>query len=436
MSARKHNLTIVDRPYGARTVPVMPPGGRSVGRKPFRAGVRICPAYLLGLTLGLALYGYETLAPWVQLIDAESSTPSIALRAVVIILCVACLVTYARAPGARLGPLVPLLLFLYFYALRLVDNFYVQQLVWQASPAVAFGLLVGGGLVPAVVLSQIVPKLDEQGFLSMQVAMILVFLAGLGINWDLLLAASETTRASIDKLNPISLGALASSFALLVAIMPTRGWPLAILRLALLASLVGITAFAQSRGPIVATGFALLVFGLVARGPHRKYLVRATIIAAVLMLATPFLLGVDLIAFAMERFFTAVDASDAAALGRVVAWQASWQQFTDSPLIGDRVFEPSLMHYPHNLFLESLISLGLLGTLLLLIHLALSSVACLRLLGNAHSSVMEKYVALLALKQFMAAQFSGAIWGHTTFWIASACAITLVFRKAQRRDRG
>jgi len=402
-------------------------------RRTFRAGVRAQPAYLLAFTFGLALFGYETLAPWLQLIGTDSSTPTIALRAAVVTLCGACLLTYRRAPGTRFEPIVPLMLFLYFYALRLAENFYLQQLSWQATPSVSFGLLIGGAFIPAVILSQLVPRLAATSFLAVQLGMIVIFLGGLAANWDLLLVASKTTRASIEKLNPISLGALASSFALLVAITPTRGWPLTFARLALLAVLVGITAFAQSRGPIVATGFALLAFGLLARGPHRKYLIRATVIAASLLLASPLILGIDLVGFATKRFLTAIDAIDAAALGRVVSWGAAWEQFLESPLIGDRVFEPTLMHYPHNLFLEALISLGLLGTALLLFHLALSAKSVARLLGDPHSSVMERFVALLATKQFIAAQFSGAIWGHTTLWIASACAITLAAKRARSR---
>jgi O-antigen ligase len=387
--------------------------------------------YLLGITLGFALYGYPTVAPIIELVSPEGSGPAIALRIIVLSLSVICVYVYPHRNLAGSLALLPMFLFLALYTLRLYDNFFLREFSWQAEPLTTFGFLLAGTVLPAFALSRTIANLDDQRFLVVQGLMIVIFLVGLSINFDTLLASSKVTRASLAKLNPIGLGDMASTFALLPLITPTKNPILTSGRYTLCLVLVGIAAFSQSRGPIVGMGIALFAYGLAVNGSHKIYLIGAMVILAAAMIAAPLALGVDLIEMALARFLTAADSSDPSAMGRVDAWRASLDQFWEAPLFGDRVFEPTLLHYPHNIFVESLISLGILGTLILFAHLALTTHSCFRLLFNPHSTILGRFISLLTLKEFVQVQFSGAIWGNITFWIASACVITLA--EAQER---
>jgi hypothetical protein len=67
--------------------------------------------------------------------------------------------------------------------------------------------------------------------------------------------------------------------------------------------------------------------------------------------------------------------------------------------------------YPHNLFLEALMAMGVIGTLALLAILLRSALRATDLLRQG-----ELFIPLVLLQYFIAAQFSGAIWGWSAMW--------------------
>jgi len=96
------------------------------------------------------------------------------------------------------------------------------------------------------------------------------------------------------------------------------------------------------------------------------------------------------------------------------------------------VFEPVLLYYPHNLFMETLISLGLVGATILVVHLAISLRATIWLLRRPDTPPYVVFIAISFVKDLIQAQFSGAVYTNTTVWVASACTIALY--SAYRRD--
>ena len=374
-------------------------------------------AYLLAITFYVATLGYEVLAPLIQILSEDSNALSIFLRAVVVILCGACLMFFPKGPKS-VSQIFPLYIFLALYTLRIFENFYIRQFIWHADPVVVFGLLIGASAIPVSVLPGIIVYLPDRILMKFQIPVIGIFLFGLGLNSGSLIAQSQIGRLSIDKLNPILLGATS------LFLTPSRSLLLTVARYGIIATLVGLAAFAQSRGPIVATGVAILIFGLVARGRHRRYLIRATIIVVVAGVTASVIYGFNILDIALSRFSSdAGSGLDASAQGRIAAWSASWLQFLDGALIGDRVFEPTLMHYPHNIFLESLISIGILGTFFLVLHVALCVRCSISIFYNEGSSLLSKFLGLIFIKEFIEAQFSGSIWNNNTLWVASACLL-------------
>jgi O-antigen ligase len=317
--------------------------------------------------------------------------------------------------------------FLILYAFRLSENFFIRAFVWQAEPITAFALLIGGAIIPGLVLQRLVSKFDDRSISTTLVSLSIIFLVGLALNWDSLLVASQITQASLEKLNPIGLGFVASSLAIFFVLAPSTGVWRTGGKYVLLIFLIGVTIFSKSRGPLLAALLALCTYGLLTKSQHRKNLMQAVILIGLVVGMTPMFIGVDLFVFAFDRFATmgVSDGTniDASAEGRVVAWNAAWAQFLENPVLGDKVFEPTLMHYPHNLFLESLISLGVVGTCLLIMHIVFCGTIIVRIFRRPDSSLAERYIALIAIKEFVAVQVSSAIWSGTTFWIASACVI-------------
>ncbi len=403
----------------------------------FQASPRLpASTYVITTAFLLSVAGYLTFAPLFQLLTPGSALSSILLRAGVLLLCVAILMYRHPSNSRTLLLITPLLVFLVLYTIRLSDNIILLGLEWKVQPTIAYSMLIGGGLIPALVLSQSVHLIDERALVRLQWLFCCGFLLFLALNWDAIQAAAEFRRASLEKLNAISFAWITTYYAIFFAILRTRTLSATAARFALVLVLLGLAAYSQGRGPVIGTGFALVVYGLCIRGKHRRYLVYALIASTIGFAALPSVLGINLIDIALERFlFDSID-QDASAQGRLMAWRASWAQFLQNPLFGNIVYEPVLQRYPHNLFLESLISLGILGTTVLGIHLLISVRSVLQLLRSEQNTLLHRFVGILFFKELIQVQLSGAIWSNTAFWILSASAIGLAVQHRYATRQG
>ncbi len=258
---------------------------------------------MLALALALALFGYSIFAPFIQLIDPSGSRASIALRGFVVLICAACLLMYPRNKYGLHSYLWPVSIFFTLYTARLYENFYVRNLEWQADPFTVFAFLLGGIFIPCFCLSKIIQNLDEGDFFNIKFILIIAFVIGLYLNLDYLLLTSKYTRANLEKLNPISLGAAASSFALLLLISRTKSFWMTLCKFAGVSVLVAITAFVEARGPVVASIIASLVFLFVSRGVYRRRFIYFGIIIVFILTFVAYYYELDFVEFAIRRFF-------------------------------------------------------------------------------------------------------------------------------------
>ena len=392
---------------------------------------------IVALTVGLAVFGYAVVAPYLELLGGKTSFPTIMFRATVLLMCIASFAITYRHRGPKIAAqLLPFIIFVTIYFLRLIDNFYIQELTWQANPTTTLSIFIGSALLPSILLASSIHAVNENEFLSTHLAIIIIFIAGLGINFETLVAAGGEERASLEKLNPISLVSTAASFALLLAFAPRKsGILFRYGKLALIAILVGIAAFAQARGPLLGTAIALAIYFLVSPSRQRSTVLRLAVVAILALSIAPTILGLDLVEIALRRFNLDSNQLDQSALGRLQAWKASWDQFLDSPMFGDKVFEPTLMQYPHNVFLESLIAVGVLGTYFLFAHILLSIRYAIMLCGSVESNLVSRFLSLIFFKELVQIQFSGAIWANTAFWITSVLVISLGVANKRRTSR-
>lgn len=227
-------------------------------------------------------------------------------------------------------------------------------------------------------------------------------------------------RLSLNALNPISAGhvggtlVLLSTWGLLSPGRPHWGQARWYLYLGGLAIGLYLLVTAASRGPIVAL-LATLLFYLVASN-IRRALRYAPIVLGVL--AVSYLLASQLESYGEYRLLSRIinigSGDDMAIIGRQESFYGAFQQFLGSPLIGDALEEKTTNFYPHNILLEALMATGLVGGLpfLALIY---------RALGRAHQLVSRNaptgWIALLFFQYFIGAQFSGAIYINTVFWM-------------------
>jgi len=126
-------------------------------------------------------------------------------------------------------------------------------------------------------------------------------------------------------------------------------------------------------GQRIGLGGILLRFGLIGAG------------VAAVVLAINYLeeLGIiDVVARLTDTL------QDVASQERAAMIVGAWQQFTASPLLGDALVERRFMENPHNIIVESLMALGVVGLGLLLLSMARvsGSTGARRVTPGSHSS--------------------------------------------------
>jgi hypothetical protein len=379
---------------------------------------------LFAMTLCLALFGYATLAPFIQILAPDSSLMAILIRSFVCVLCCMCIVVMPKQNISKWAVLLPLVLFLSLYGLRFLENAFIRELVWQVDRNTAMSIFFGGVLVPIFMLGLTGIKLDEQALQKTVWIMTLLFVVGLFLNFDELQSVVESGQARLLKLNQILLCSQALSFVLLLLLIKTQNWFMMVAKFSLIAVLLVVAAFSQARGPQLAFLFSLAVFLLVSSGSNRRHIIIAAIFIVVGVVVSAQLTDFNLYDIAVKRFSLSFDNLDSSSTGRVDAWHASIEQFWDSPIIGDKVFEPTLRTYPHNFLIESLISIGIVGTLPLIIFLWQSISSAIKLLFR-NPSFVNNSITLLFLKEFVQVMLSGGIWGDISFWITGAAVVLL-----------
>lgn len=107
-------------------------------------------------------------------------------------------------------------------------------------------------------------------------------------------------------------------------------------------------------------------------------------------------------------------------------YQSAWNQFLDSPIIGDSYLTkypyPS---YSHNLFLDVLMSTGIIGAILFGIIGYSISVSIKHNLNNAPNAGVTKLYILLYIGILLISMTSGGLFTSAELWIFSAFMLSL-----------
>lgn len=216
----------------------------------------------------------------------------------------------------------------------------------------------------------------------------------------------HTLRLGFEAVNPITLGHVATSTILAaVTLLHYRAsMVVKIFAVAMLPVALTCLVLAASRGPFLALFVSALVY-IIYRGNRRTWLF------------VTIALGVGVVAFVASGEgsqllvrFEGID-EERSALERLVLQGNAIAQFLDHPLLGSAFLELEFLAYPHNMFIETAMALGIMGLALmggLLIKVSVET--------NRRLRTGQILVPLLLVQYFLGFQFSGALWGYATFW--------------------
>jgi O-Antigen ligase len=238
-------------------------------------------------------------------------------------------------------------------------------------------------------------------------------------------AFSTYGRLATAAINPVALGHYATSlflisFYILLNKSIYQGLP-AIANNTLIyigASFVGIvvTFLASSRGPI----FALLICStlmLITYQFKNRMSVKASLFLMFLIILLTsvayFSVGGENQIF--DRIFATGDELDTSSSNnRGYVYDMGVKLSLEHPILGFGLELPNGEGYPHNLFLESFLTLGFGGGFMFVTIVAYTIMASLKLLMSKNSQ--WGWVGVLFIQYIIAGCFSGSLYGSSSFW--------------------
>ena len=170
----------------------------------------------------------------------------------------------------------------------------------------------------------------------------------------------------------------------------------------------------SSRGSIFSLLFPFLFFIFFKK---KKSLFRSVVItfSFVLFGIVAFFIAQNFGSSAFTRVFTIASdidsGSDSAA--RLDIWYTSILQFLNSPIFGDYVLNRKWNFYPHNIFVEVLMSTGIVGFLpfcILIYYAFKKSIKIIKF------SPQDSWITIIFLQGFMMSSFSGSVTDNIILW--------------------
>lgn len=175
----------------------------------------------------------------------------------------------------------------------------------------------------------------------------------------------------------------------------------------------------SSRGATVGAllgGFAL-IFGQLKRNSIKA-------LGMTFLLAWPVVVGVFyFIQFSGTNLLERIElTSDTNNITRIDIWSVGVKIFLESPFVGSTFEIMDYGVYPHNLLLESLMAVGLLGSWLFMALLGAGIFGVIRCLGKsaAIDSICSVFIVYL-----VGSFFSGSFYGSMVFWLMLGAILSL-----------
>ncbi len=367
----------------------------------------LAAAYLLAFVL----VGYPAIALISSAFNWNSVATSVPFRIAVIALSLWLIANTSNQQPYRGGR--------WLFSLGLV---YLLRLVWDtwvagipgAQEALIF--YVATVLIPAIALWRSAHYLSEGHAIRLLFNIgSLICLSAIGfhvfdIGQDRSLTEA-TGRLSFESLNPISLGHVAAT-TLIAGLCAVRfGLRMGEGPWLLLGSIGAGSALtlSASRGPLLSLALASLVYAIATKRWHWLFLMSLLIVG----------LLADADSGLMQRIFETQE--DTSTLERLVLQTNAFSQFLAAPVLGNAFTELELLTYPHNLFIETAMSMGAVGLVLLFLTLT-----ALMRAGSRQLRQRRVFIFLLLTQYFIAAQLSGALFGNSAL---VACVVLVIARR-------
>lgn len=283
-----------------------------------------------------------------------------------------------------------------------------------------FSVYLVSGVGATLIIASMDRAIRNTDMILVMNALCVIFLIGLYLNRDVLFAA-QGERMSIDKINPIAMGHTAFAFLIYLFLVLGKTRKLTMQAIILGPMLLMVVVFSKSRGAYIAGAGSLLVYILLLKGSKRVFAVLGALVVALAILATS---GVELIDVVIARLQTINVDADQSTMVRSQLFAGAWGQFLENPVFGRYAVEMQFNFYPHNIYLESLMAMGALGSLPFAAHILLALRSTVGIIRSGKFPLAAVLTAVLFIREAIAGMASGSLWGNSVFWVTSALTIS------------
>jgi O-antigen ligase len=365
----------------------------------------------------IALFGYPIVGDLVSLLQIDSRLLSVPFRLAVAFFSFAILL---RTKGTRIDRLRFALLILWLlYMVRLAHDWLFTNL---DGADYALQYFVAACVLPAVALMRARAFRPRRfaliGFIISSIGSILSLFANMFGSAEVQDVTTSSGRLALSALNSVSLGHLATS-AILCGFVLWRGSAMRtkLFLSAMFVPLIWCLILTGSKGPAIALVFCMGLWAL-RHGQTFKFAIIAVPVVAWVIFSEDNSLATRL----------AGSEEDQSTVERVVILSDSFDQIRGSPLIGSAFVEFNSGFYPHNVFVEAGLALGIPGALFFFAVMLLGAIRAWRGLKGDYS-----LLGLLFFQGLFAASTSGAIFGAVMLWVPFAMLEPSLSPKKRRR---
>lgn len=381
-------------------------------------------ASILGLNAGVALavslFGYYSLAGFANVVAPNSSGGGIASRALCFFVVILAYLQ-TRSRSSSFGDwklLAPMGIFLTIYVARIIENSYIPALRLEPDDKVILLIFVVSIIAPTILLARMATSIRDEDFAAGVRVLAVLFLIALLLNLDVL-SETSTSRLALDKINAIALAQTAMAFLIFFVVFARDDRFAMISAMIVAPILLLVIVYARSRGPWLSGTAAVLVYAILVKG-EKKIWAWAGLAAVAIGVAW---LGGGFLEIIRTRFaFTSIE-HDPSTYLHYIALIGAWDQFLDDFAFGRYIVELRTMFYPHNIYVEVPMAVGIFGLIPFAAHFILACRATVGIIRSPIASKTQIVVAILFIREAIAAAFSGSVWGIYGFWISSALVI-------------
>lgn len=391
--------------------------------------------FLPGTSVALCLFGYYALAVPLNILETVGREVGIAIRLFLVAVPAICFLRCVDGESRYyIGAVTAYILFSVIWMLRWAENSFFHGIEMPPDNTTTLLVFLTQSFLVTIFIVLLIGKVRIRDFVFASNVLCLTFAAGLLLNLDQLVAGVET-RMVLDRINPISLGYTAATMVAYLAAFWRHSNFQKVLALILIPAFMAVVILTQSRGVWLSSLAGIAFLALFAGGRVRLAFIVA---GALISIGLAFFLNEALLGVLERRLTNSNVYADQAVLLRVMAANGSWTQFLSDPFFGRYIIEISTNFYPHNIILESLMAVGLIGSVPLFIFLWQALSASVGLVRRFKTDPFVLLLVFLFIQAFVIALSSGALFGSGSVWVGASMVIgmaLLVRRQALARGR-